>query len=79
MAADIQTLLGQSSCLQCLLPGQRELVGLALLNNIAGNNSATPDVAALLASASCFQCLSPGEREIVELALLQAIATALGV
>lgn len=80
MAADIPTLLGQSSCLQCIPAGQRELVGLALLNNIAGGSvSATVDIASLLAAASCLQCLPDGQRDLIELALLAQIATALGV
>lgn len=78
-APDITALLGNSSCLQCLSPGDRELIMLALLSNIAGTSTYTPDVAALLAGAQCFACLSEGERKVAEIALLSSIATALGV
>lgn len=79
MAVDITSLLSQSSCLQCLSSGDREIVLLSLLSNIAGSSSGTVDVTTLLANAQCFACLSDGERASVELAILSSIATAYGV
>lgn len=79
MAADITSLLSQSSCLQCLSPGDREIILLSLLSNIAGSSSGTVDITTLLANAQCFACLSEGERAVAEIALLSAIATAYGV
>lgn len=69
---DIQALTDAASCLECLIPGQRELVKLSLLCNIwkALNVSAKCDPQSLLDAAACFMCLTPGQVPIIQTQLL---------
>lgn len=63
---DVPSLLQYSGCLDCLSPGSKATVEIALLMQIAG----VSDVQTLLDRAACFDCLSAGEKSTVETQLL---------
>ncbi len=76
MATDVNTLLSETRCYECLLPGMSQLLKLGLLKQIllANNPMADTSINALLEAAKCYECLPPGMQQLIELALLQQIA-----
>jgi hypothetical protein len=70
MACDVQALLTQANCFQCLSAGEQQLARLVILCNLMQGTNISCDPAALLAASSCFSCASPGERDLIELVLL---------
>lgn len=75
-----QPLLDDASCFFALMPGQWEVVKLALLCRIlqAIDPVASCNVQTLMNDAACFFALKGGEWKALELQLLCEISTALG-
>jgi len=73
MAVNVNTLMVEASCFNCVTPGMWSIIRLALLARMAEGDTSVADVATLLAEGSCMACQAPGQQQLLELALLQLI------